>query len=237
MSAVVSFAEKSGDITPIKYQAMVLAIQECHQVDEIKMMRDQARALEEYMKQAQNQEAERKACEIRIRAERRAGEILRDMEKAKGSQSQLSGRDISGGSIVKPPESDNKPKTLSELGINKTQSSRYQALANIPDDVFEQHLADPVAKPSTVGLINRAKEAPQAPVSTQLLEPVPQIERHVLRFWGLLREIERDGFLGKPLSHFNGTMSDAMRDDISRLLPAVRDWFETLCEESEYESA
>lgn len=75
------------------------------------------------MKQAQNQEAERKACEIRIRAERRAGEILRDMEKAKGVLRR--GQEL--------PRSHNetteRPKTLSDLGINKTQSSRYQALA------------------------------------------------------------------------------------------------------------
>jgi|LakMenEpi03Aug12_release.lakeMendotaPanAssembly.Ray.scaffolds.fasta_scaffold167928_5 hypothetical protein len=231
MSAVVNFEDHSSDITTVKYQAMVMAIRECHQVDEVKMMRDQARALEEYMKQAQNQEAERKACEIRIRAERRAGEILRDMEKAKGQLKQ--GQEL-------PRSHDattEKPKTLSDLGINKTQSSRYQALANIPEDIFEQHLADPVSKPSTVGLINRAKELP-VPVSIQeQVEPAPQIERHVLRFWGLLREIERDGFLGKPLSHFDGTMTEAMRDDIYRLIPVIRDWFESLCEESDYESA
>ena len=31
---------------------------------------------------AKNTEAERRACEIRLRAERRAGELLREMEKA-----------------------------------------------------------------------------------------------------------------------------------------------------------
>jgi hypothetical protein len=235
MSAVVNFEDHSSDITTVKYQAMVMAIRECHQVDEVKMMRDQARALEEYMKQAQNQEAERKACEIRIRAERRAGEILRDMEKAKGAMGNPGGQ---GAPVVRSQDATAQaPKTLSDLGINKTQSSRYQALANIPEDIFEQHLADPVSKPSTVGLINRAKELP-VPVSIQeQVEPAPQIERHVLRFWGLLREIERDGFLGKPLSHFDGTMTEAMRDDIYRLIPVIRDWFESLCEESEYESA
>lgn len=232
MNAVVSFEERTGDITTAKYQAMVVAIRECHQVDEVKMMRDQARALEEYMKQAQNQEAERKACEIRIRAERRAGEILRDMDKAKGVQ--MDGRDESGSFRRSQDATTEKPKTLSDLGINKTQSSRYQALANIPEDIFEQHLADPVVKPSTVGLITRAKESP---ITQPPIDATPQIERHVLRFWGLLREIERDGFLGQPLSHFDGTMTDAMRADIYRLIPAIRDWFEQLTEETEHEPA
>jgi hypothetical protein len=135
-----------------RYQFMLVAIRDCHAVDEVKQMRDQARALEEYMKQAQNQEAERKACEIRIRAERRVGEILRDMQKAKGVQ--MDGRDETGSFRRSHDATTEKPKTLSDLGINKTQSSRYQALADIPADHFESLLADPEAKPSTVGLIN-----------------------------------------------------------------------------------
>ena len=37
-----------------------------------------------YTRQAQNTEAERQACEIRLRAERRCGELLVEMVKAKG---------------------------------------------------------------------------------------------------------------------------------------------------------
>jgi len=48
----------------------------------------QARALEVYAAQALNTDAERKACEIRLRAERRAGELLKEMEENVGSHAE-----------------------------------------------------------------------------------------------------------------------------------------------------
>lgn len=61
----------------VKYDAMCLAIEQAHAVDEVKDIRDRALALQAYARQAQNEELERKAATIRIRAERRAGELLR----------------------------------------------------------------------------------------------------------------------------------------------------------------
>src|SRR5690349_7058214 len=43
-------------------------------------------AIEVYTRQARDVEAETKACEIRLRAERRCGQMLRKMEKAKGAR-------------------------------------------------------------------------------------------------------------------------------------------------------
>lgn len=60
----------------IIYDAMCTAIADCHRIDEVKDLRDKAMALELYAKQAKNFEAERKASEIRLRAERRTGELL-----------------------------------------------------------------------------------------------------------------------------------------------------------------
>ena len=61
-------------------------------------------------------------------AERKCGELLRDMDKAQGRRTDL------------PPnlvESDNQVKTLSEMGVTKDQSSKWQKLADVPEDVFE----------------------------------------------------------------------------------------------------
>jgi hypothetical protein len=64
-------------------------------------------------------EAEQKACEIRLRAERRAGQMLGEMEKAKG------------GGDPRPEHRSHAArggaKPLSDLGISHTQSSRWQA--------------------------------------------------------------------------------------------------------------
>ncbi len=71
--------------------------------------------MEAYFKQAKNTEAERRACEIRLRAERKAGKLLAKMEKAKGGQPYQSGGTMG------------SPKTLKALGVSPDQSSRWQA--------------------------------------------------------------------------------------------------------------
>ena len=66
----------------VKYDSMCKAIEAAYKVDEVKDIRDKAAALEAYAKQAMNVEAERQACEIRLRAERKAGQLLKQIEKA-----------------------------------------------------------------------------------------------------------------------------------------------------------
>src|SRR5262249_31529313 len=109
---------------------MCHAIAEAHRVDEVKQIRDKALALEIYSRQARNVDNEIKAIEIRIRAERRCGELLREMEKAKGSQG-------SGSNQHEVRSHDATAPTLSDLGITKSQSSRWQKLAAIPEADFE----------------------------------------------------------------------------------------------------
>jgi hypothetical protein len=47
--------------------------------------------------------------------------------------------------------------TLADLGITRYQSSTWQKLAEIPDDKFEAAISDPEVKPTTDGIIKRAK--------------------------------------------------------------------------------
>jgi hypothetical protein len=60
---------------------------------EMRKIRREMQELARYARQARNTEAETKACEIRLRAERRCGQLLKAMEKAKGLRGQLHGRD------------------------------------------------------------------------------------------------------------------------------------------------
>ena len=129
-----------------KYDAMQNAILACVRADEAKEIRDQAVALEKYAQQARNFDAERRAAQLRIRAETQTGVLLRQQEKAKG-----------GGDTRKPKEhrsngATGATRTISDLGISKDQSSRWQKLAENPKAV-ERYLKAERDVPTTTGAL------------------------------------------------------------------------------------
>ena len=170
---------EAGEV--VLYDRMVLAINECHQTDQVKEIRDQALALETYAKQAQNQEAEQKAIEIRIRAERRAGELLKALEKQPGKRTDLTSvqatprlsEDADLNSAQAAPSLFAQAKEQAK--ISDDQAKRWQKLAEIPKDEFEQALKAPETKPSTSGLIKSALFKPIAPT------PIPKLDKNPRR--------------------------------------------------------
>ena len=118
----------------IRYEAACRALAECKAVDEVKDWRDKAQALQAYAKQAKNKQLEVDAAEIRIRAERRLGQMLADTPKNTGAAGV--------GPIAVVSVDSNSPPTLGEMGISRDLSSRAQAIASIPEDEFEATLAE-----------------------------------------------------------------------------------------------
>jgi len=197
----------------VRYDAMCHAIAEAHQIDEVKDLRDKAMALEHYARQAQNLDAERKACEIRLRAERRAGELLRagqeagEIERRGGNR----GNQYTGGNIA--PVNIAK---VADLGISPDQSSKWKKLADVPEDQFEDALRDPVTKPSTASIIRKLNG------DTQRMNPA------ALWIWGRMRDFERDRIDNVDPRELSGEMTETMAADMRRILPSAIDYLSQL---------
>jgi hypothetical protein len=126
----------------IRYESACAALAECKAVDEVKSWADKAAAMQAYGRMAKDRTLEVDAAEIRIRAERRLGELIAAQRAwpglAKGTRGQKLTR-VSGGAVAEPPEND--APTLAQAGINKKLSSRAQKLAAVPVEQFEAELA------------------------------------------------------------------------------------------------
>jgi hypothetical protein len=189
----------------VRYDAMVNAIVACHSVDELKDMHDKALALELYAKQAKNTDAERKAADVRLRAERRTGELLKDLARAQGARTDIT----SSNGVTKLRQPSAYSAALQSTGMSRQTASRYQALAEVPRETFESHLADPVRKPTTTRLINEARA------------PAPKIDDRALWIWGRVRDFERDGYIDADPEILLADMTETMRADIARLVPSM----------------
>lgn len=117
-------------------------------VDEVKTIRDQAEAARAYMRQAKASLRMQNQCaEIKLRAERRLGELLAKQVPSQGGRPKKRSH---AGTVSRP--------TLEQLGINKNQSSRWQRIASIPARQFDSYLQQAQADDSdeeltTAGLL------------------------------------------------------------------------------------
>ncbi len=108
---------------------------------------------------------------MRLRAERRTGELLKDLARATPQTANQQGANqhlVVSNDAKRPPASP-YAEALRQTGISRQTAYRYEALANVPQDTFEQALRTP-DKPTTTGILDRAK--PQAVVQARLLRLV-----------------------------------------------------------------
>ncbi len=109
------------------------ALSAARSLDDVLQIRDQAEALRVYVKAASDSlDAANAAAEIKLRAERKAGEMLAAMEKPKGGRPSKTADILSGVSAT---------KSLDDLGVTEKQSSRWQREAMVSNEEFEEYIA------------------------------------------------------------------------------------------------
>lgn len=150
-------------------------------IDEVKLIRDQAEALRQYARvSGQSLDMQNSAAEIKLRAERKAGELLAAMPKHPGAATPS--HDVSA-----------LPPRLADIGISPMQSSRWQAEALVPEPVFEDYLEatkDAGEEITTAGLL-RAADKPHVAHNSGNNEWYTPIE-YIDAARQVLREIDLD---------------------------------------------
>lgn len=109
------------------------ALAEAKTVEEVLELRDQAAAMQVYTRQRDySLECQNDAIEIKLRAERKLGELLKEtVEHSGGSKAVMS-------------------SSLLPENVSRTQSSRWQQAAELQEEDFEQHIVDVRAQGETL---------------------------------------------------------------------------------------
>lgn len=105
------------------------ALDEARDITDVLQVRDVAVAAHAYATARGADEVAQAAVEVKLRAERKAGEFLQEMPKHNGGR---------------PPKTYDKVSevlSLPEMGITHKESSRWQRIAGIPEDRFEEYLS------------------------------------------------------------------------------------------------
>ena len=141
----------------VRYEQARHALAECQRVDEVKDIRDKAEAMAAYARQAKDTELIQWATEIKVRAERRAGEMI--LQKRATGEMASAGGDRK--SEIKVDQS-----SLKDYGISSDQGVRWTALADMPEDHFETAVAtakDTAGQVTTAFMLREAKGRPSSP--------------------------------------------------------------------------
>ncbi len=136
---------------------------ECQDLDEIKKLRDKAEALRLYAaKQKSGEAAEQAAAVIKLRAERRIGEISRELEKSERISNIR----------MDDTTARTKASVLTSSGIAPRMANRCEAIAAVPASEFEKTIGTTAKLTShamqTMGRVEqrKAKQMRQAEAQT-----------------------------------------------------------------------
>lgn len=191
------------------YNAAKKALAEAIRIDDVKDIRDKAAAMRLYALQAKDRVLIDQATEIRLRAERRCGELLRDMANRgerhrRGDSNQ---------------HAKSQAATLQNLDINKSQSSRWQKLSDLEEGDFEELVAR--AKQKACGAVDKAQQPKPKPEPKSKLDDAA-IFCVVVKVETIVRAA-MSGRDSEERGHFVQLITEALRRVLSDTAKAERD--------------
>lgn len=217
----------------IKYEAACRALAECKSVDEVKTWTDKAAAMQAYGRMAKDKTLEVDAAEIRIRAERRLGEMLAAQKAHGGLSKGAQGAGVNQHTPKELRSSTTTAPKLADAGISKDLSSRAQKLAAVPEAEFEREVGEWRERVTEEGRrvsarLEAAGEREQAKQAKP--EPIPEPVNHELdEAARTIRELaEENERLTDRLAVEQMDASEEAKSEAANTITELRDRIKTL---------
>lgn len=172
-----------------KLESATRMLAEIKTVDDAKKIINLAEAARVYAREVElGLEAQNHAAEIKLRAQRRAGEILREMTD-KGERQQRGGN--RGNQYVAKSQDVTLPQ-LADVGISKIDSSRWQQIAEVPKKEFEkviERVKSEGKELTTSTMLETAKEIRKEQKKQEVIAQAKTIEPNANIIIGDFREV------------------------------------------------
>ena len=139
----------------VKYDAARKALAAAVSVDEVKNIRAQADAMKAYAQMAKDEKMMAHAAMLRLRAERRLGELMAEQAKMAGKAKGAKGVGTSAG--YKKTRTADAPPTLAEAGIDKNLANRARKAAKVSEKAFDAQV-ESIGEEIISGAARRARQ-------------------------------------------------------------------------------
>jgi hypothetical protein len=191
-------------------------------VAEVKDIRDKAIAMAVYALQAKNNELKAEAEVIRLYAERRLGQMMREQKKTVGLNTGTAGkgRPKKGGVSETPPKKDTR-LTLAEAGIDKNLAKAARKKAAESEAEFQEEVAAKRAEAREPP--SKEKKAPKKktePIPSLVDQCVTKVQKKIQR---TIAEMRRRHAPQGRFAHLFVALHDALTDLERNTLPAAEE--------------
>lgn len=181
MSEAIQNAPATVDARlPVTYEAAQKALAECSRVDECKDWSDRAAALASYARQAKDTTLHNLALRIQARAQRRMGELLKQIPRGDANGANLAQNRREGDHPLA-----NRTRAAREAGLSDHQRKTALRVASVPEQDFTCAIESP--QPPTVTELAQMGTSSKPPAPEPTVHPADRATAS--RALVLLREL------------------------------------------------